>query len=774
MSGRLSPMQLAQTLQEAIRCHQDGRTAKAERLYREILAIDPGNLDAVHLTGVLAAQRRDYARAVEYIGRAAAIAPHLPQIQANLGKAYYGLDRIDDARQALEKAVELAPNLADAWNDLGNALRDLGRMEQAMASFARALKLAPNTPEPWANQADVMIDLAEYGHARTSLERALAINPQFPEAMAIRARLCLATGEAEAALAAAERSLALRPGYGEALSAKADALERLGRTAEAVGARAQALAADGLLIPRLLNKANVAAGQSLRAAALGYYDRVLALDPDNIPAHGQRAVELMLLKRLDEAKAAAERTLQLDPDNGYGHYVRGQVALQSCDWDVQAETLAHLRGLVARREASMSLSAFAFMNFDTTPAEQLACAEFTAQQLIPPEPREPAEPAACDRIRIAYLSADFHGHATAMLMAGLFERHDRSRFQIIGLSNGPTILDAMRERLLKAFDRFIDVRELPDDDVERLIRELGIDILVDLKGYTQGHRAGVVARRPAPVQVSFLGYPGTMGASFIDYLIADQVVIPPGEDDCYTEKVVRLPGSYQVNDNVRPIAEVTPSRAELGLPEAGFVFCSFNNTYKITRPVFEVWTRLLAAVPGSVLWLLGDNEAAMATLRREAETRAIDPARLVFAERAAQADHLARQRHADLFLDTAPVNAHTTASDALWVGLPVITFKGPAFIGRVAASVLAADGLEDLICPDIAAYEALALELARDPARLAVLRRRVAENRDRCLLFDTDRFRRHLEAAYEAMHARRLAGQSPEAFDVTLIGEPVR
>jgi protein O-GlcNAc transferase len=330
-------------------------------------------------------------------------------------------------------------------------------------------------------------------------------------------------------------------------------------------------------------------------------------------------------------------------------------------------------------------------------------------------------------------------------------------------------LDPTRERLQKAFDQFIDIREMDDDAVAAMIGQSEVDIAIDLKGYTQGHRAGVFARRPAPIQVSYLGYPGTMGVDFIDYLIGDAYVTPPGEEACYAEKVVRLPGSYQVNDNGREIAASTPTRAEQGLPADGLVFCSFNNTYKITREVFDIWMRLLKATPGSVLWLLGDNEAAVSSLTREAAAKGIAPERLVFAPRLGQAEHLARHRLADLFLDTLPVNAHTTASDALWAGLPVLTCRGRAFIGRVAASVLAAAGLPELITDDLADYEALALKLAREPATLADLRRKLADNRDRCALFDTDRFRRHIEAAYVTMHQAWLEGRAPESFDVAPI-----
>jgi predicted O-linked N-acetylglucosamine transferase (SPINDLY family) len=758
---------VAALLADAIACHQDGRTARAERLYRDILAIDPDNLDALHLTGVLAAQRRDYARAAEFIGRAAKIAPHIAQIHANLGKAHYGLERIDDARRALDEAVRLQPSLADAWNDLGNCHRDQGRLEQAMACFRQANRLAPALPEPWANAADLQIELGEYQQAQASLAKALALAPRFAEAHAVRARAWLAQDRLQQALDEADQAIALRPELAGAHALRGEALARLGRAEAAKTALDQALRLDPAFVGKLMSKAAMAANQWLRASAVDYYERVLRFEPDNREALSSRAVELMLLKRFEEAQACARRALALDPGDGLAEYVLTQCALQTCDWAAQASALARLRDLLAQGRTSTALNAFAFMCFDTGPAEQLSCARLTAAE-IPRGPSSARGPRRPGKIRLVYLSADFHGHATSWLMSGLVERHDRGRFEVIGLSNGPAIQDTMRRRLAGAFDRFVDIRELDDEAAAELVADLGPDIFVDLKGYTHGARSGLFARRLAAVQVAFLGYPGTMGADFMDYILADRWVIPPGEEAFYDEKVVRLPHSYQVNTE-RPAGELRFTRQDQGLADDAFVFCAFNNTYKITKAVFEVWMRLVAAMPGSVLWLMGDNPAAANTLKREAAARGVDPARLVFAERLEQAEHLARQELADLFVDTSPVNAHTTASDALWAGVPVVTVPGRAFIGRVAASVVAAAGLPELIAPDMEAYEALALGLASDRARLRTVRERLRWGRSSSPLFDTAGFTRDLERAYETMHARAEAGLAPQAFDVPAI-----
>jgi predicted O-linked N-acetylglucosamine transferase (SPINDLY family) len=324
----------------------------------------------------------------------------------------------------------------------------------------------------------------------------------------------------------------------------------------------------------------------------------------------------------------------------------------------------------------------------------------------------------------------------------------------------------LRGRVQRAFDRFLDVRGKSDIDVARLMRALEIDIAVDLKGYTSEARPAVFSFRPAPVQVNYLGFPGTMGAPFIDYLIADPIAVPEEHKPFYSERIVWLPDTYQANDRTREVSDEPPVRVRLGLPSSGFVFCCFNNSYKIQPPVFDVWMRLLKTVEGSVLWLLDDNASATNNLKREASTREIDPERLVFAPRCPLPEHLARHRLADLFLDTAPYNAHTTASDALWMGLPVVTVKGATFAGRVAASVLHAAGLPELVTESLQEYETLALRLARDRAELSQIKGRLASDRATMKLFDVARFTRHIEGAYATMHERRRQGLPPQAFAV--------
>jgi predicted O-linked N-acetylglucosamine transferase (SPINDLY family) len=369
------------------------------------------------------------------------------------------------------------------------------------------------------------------------------------------------------------------------------------------------------------------------------------------------------------------------------------------------------------------------------------------------------------RIRVGYFSADFHNHPVAYLSAELFELHDRARFEVFGFSLGPPVADAMRVRLASAFDHFLDVRQVDDQGIARRSRELGIDIAIDLGGYTENSRTGIFARRAAPIQASYLGYLGTMGAAYYDYLFADQVIIPQADCPHYSERIVRLP-SYQVNDSRRRISDIRPSRGDEALPERAFVFCCFNSSYKIAPDVFDCWMRILSGCEGSVLWLFSGDALVSANLGREAASRGVDPGRLVFAPRRDHADYLARYRLADLFLDTLPYNAGTTASDALWAGLPVLTRCGQTFAGRMAASLLHAAGLPELVTDSADQYVELALALAGDSGRLSALRARLATNRDTCLLFDSRRFTKALETAFLTMQQRHEAGLAPESFDV--------
>ena len=488
----------------------------------------------------------------------------------------------------------------------------------------------------------------------------------------------------------------------------------------------------------------------------------MALKPELAAAWLGRGNLFFRLKRYDNALAAYDKAMSIEPDLIGVEGARLYSKMYHCDWRNYDEECQHLISAVKNRKENTE--PFAFLSVSSSPEDEHVYATVWASKKYPPSDRPiwNGEIFKHDRIRVAYVSADFYEHATSYLMAGMFECHDRSQFEITGISIGPDDGSKVRRRLEKAFEHFVDVETSTDDQIAAAIEKAEIDILVDLKGFTQDGRTGLFARRCAPIQVNYLGYPGTMGADYIDYLIADHTVIPESQQSYYTEKIAYLPNSYQVNDAKRLISDKAFTRAELALPEEGFVFCCFNNNYKIIPSVFDCWMRILKQVEGSVLWLFENNANTASNLRKEAETRGANSKRLVFAERMPLPDHLARHRLADLFLDTLPYNAHTTASDALWAGLPVLTQIGETFAGRVAAGLLNAIGLAELITSTSQAYESLAIELASNSGKLAHIKRKLADNRLTSPLFDTCLFTRHIEAAYTAMYERHKAGLSPD------------
>jgi len=539
-------------------------------------------------------------------------------------------------------------------------------------------------------------------------------------------------GKNEEAACLLERAAALRPADAEIHSNLSVALMKTGRRDDAVAA--------------------------CRKAVL--------LRPDYAQAHINLACALRQQLKYDEAITAFREAARLAPEMGEVLVEICELRQHICDWAGLAEESA--AAILRSYRRGRRVPPFSLLGLTSSPQELLLAARVWVKSLpiaYPPPPPHHA-PSAGRRLRLGYLSADFHKHATVTLIAELFERHDRGRFELFAYSYGPDDESEMRARVVRAFDHFADIDGLTHGEAAALIRADEIDILVDLKGLTQSARIEILAQRPAPIQVNYLGYPGTMGAPFIDYIIGDPFVTPLAAQGDFDEKIVQLPHCYQPNDTRRRIGEHVPSRTQCGLPEQGFVFCCFNNTYKITAEVFDAWMRLLDQVPGAVLWLLEANELVAGNVRREASRRGVAADRLVFAPRVALPDHLARQRLADLFLDTLPVNAHTTASEALWTGLPVVTCAGAAFVGRVAGSLLHAVGLPELVTHSLADYEALALRLARHPAELADVRRRLVENRLNAPLFDIENYARAIETAFLEMVHIYETGETPRAITV--------
>lgn len=641
-----------------------------------------------------------------------------------------------------------------------------GDFPAAERCLRQSLERAPDRVSTLANLAAVLVRLGRLAEARRAAGRALAIDPSCAPAELNLGLIEREVGRPDLALRHFESAARQRPQYAEAWINRAGALNDLGRYDEALDCCASALRIDEGQANAWFNRGVALAGAGLDEQAVVACVRAQSLDPRHGAACQNRGAALERLHRLEEALQAYEEAERIDPDLDFLAGSLLHARMQLCDWREFEDRTNALFDAV--RAGTPAVPPFVLLALADDPALLHRAASTWCKAKCPVAPSAPAPGPGPERkrIRLGYFSADFHDHATAHLMAGLFEAHDAGRFERIAFSFGPVREDAMRKRLVAAFDDFIEVRTLGDAAVARMARERGIDIAIDLKGYTEDARPGVFAWRAAPVQASYLGYPGTMAAGFIDYIIADAQVIAPGEASHYAEKVVTLPGSYQVNDRFPPPSAKTV-RGDHDLPPDAFVFCCFNKPYKITPDCFALWMRLLARVDGSVLWLLPDHPTAANNLRQHAGRLGVDPERLVFAPRLPVDAHLARHALADLFLDTLPYNAHTTASDALRMGLPVLTCRGRYFPGRVAASLLHALEMDELIVDSAAQFEALAIELARDPVRLGRLRAQIQVRSRTAALFDPVRFARHLERAFAMMHERRLAGLPPDHIVIT-------
>ena len=699
--------------------------------------------------------------AIESYRRCVALDPGCADLRNSLGAALQRSGDLHGSIACFRQALSLDARHVRALNNLGRALRQIGRPQEALSTLRSALLLSPHNAVTLTNLGFAWLDLAQPREALQAFEQALVHAPRLPEAHHGLGRALRDCGEPARATGSLQLAAALKPADAQILVDLGRTLIQSGDCAQAIAClqRASELGAPLLDAHHYLGVALYGAGRT--AAALASFERALAIDPSHLRSHDFRGRSLSMLGRLDEAIASLERAQALWAQDSYALGAALNCYNRMCDWPQVRQALQRMRALHGAPPHSFVLTLSDDPEEHASSARQQAAAAMRGRSALPPAP-------VCthERIRIAYVSADYHAHATAFLIAELLELHDRSAFQIHGVSIGPRDQSAVRARLAGACAEFVEVADRSDRDIAEWLRSRQIDIAVDLKGYTSYGRPGIFAYRPAPLQVNYLGFPGTMAAPFIDYLIADEHLIPADSRRFYSEQIAYLPHTYQPNDRQRAIGVATPSRAALGLPPEAFVFCCFNNLWKITSEVFDVWMRLLAAVQGSVLWLLEDNPWACANLRRAAAERGVAPERILFCPRLQLPEHLARQRAADLFLDTLPYNAHTTASDALWAGLPVLTCSGRSFAARVAGSLLRAAGLGELLTSSLADYEQLALSLARDPARLRGLSARLRAQRDGLALFDTPRYTRHLEAAYRHMWRGWQRGEAPRTFHV--------
>jgi protein O-GlcNAc transferase len=785
---------------------QSGRTAEAAESIRRCIRKDPTRAAAHALLGDTLSSLSRPLEALESYQTALHLDSSLVSAHHGRGNVLLDLERPREALSSYDRVLQSRANDSEALFSRGNALFRLNELDAAVESYARAVAVRPNYAAAHANRGAVLVLLRRPETGLASIEAALAIQPDFPDALYQRACALRALRKMQAALDAFDRALQARPEHLETLVGRGDVLRSLKRPADALVDFNLALQLRPDCVAALRGRGDALLEFGRPVEALRDHDAALQLalqfGQELADTFNSRGNSLRALRRFFEAVASYDESLRLDPDNPTVHYNRGtaflrwgyreeQALADYCQVLQLAPDFAYVAGSVfdlqrnrgdwsviappASRESIIKsvladepvIAPFAFLSVTDSAAAQRRCAaRFAADYCATAGPARNDSRFGHKRIRLAYVSADLREHAVTYLMVGVMERHDRERFETVGISLRPAEASVPGERVKNAFDRFIDVSTRSDQEVADLMREMEIDIAVDLGGFTAGFRTPIFNLRAAPVQVNYLGYPGTMGAPFMDYLIADEFVIPAHRQEHYGERVVYLPNCFQANDDQRAIGDSMTSREQHGLP-TGFVFCCLNNSHKINPSMFDIWMRLLSRVPGSVLWLLGEDSAVRANFCREARSRGVAAERLIFAARAPYAEHLNRLKLADLFLDTLPFNAGATASDVLWAGLPLLTCAGECFAARMSGSLLRAIDLPELITFDLEHYENRAVELALHPGALQVLRSRLAQNRRRCPLFDTDGFRRHLESAYTEMWLRNESGLEPIGFSVS-------
>jgi protein O-GlcNAc transferase len=715
--------------------------------------------------GLVYSMQSKHQLALDAYDLALTIQPDDAELLINKGSTCNDVKNFNLALELLEKAIQIQPNIPEAWFNKGVALDNLNRYEDSISAYNEAIKLGPNYYEAWNNKGITLCKLKRYEEAITHFDKALSLKPEYVEAWSNKGEILHELKRYNEAIAHYDKALSLKPDYAEAWSFKGATLYELKRYNEAIAHYDKALSLKPDYAEALLNKGAALKELKWYEQAIDFANKALAIDPNLAEAWSNKAAALNELKRYDEAITHYEKALCLKPniDWVYGDLVHAKMKI--CSWS----NLDNAIELISKKVMENEKIAQPFSLLALIDDAQLhkKSAEIYIQSIYPLNPvlGEIKKYSKHEKIRLGYFSADFRNHAVSFLMAELFELHDKNRFEIIAFSTRSGDDSLMRQRLSKAFDQFIDVHNMPDLEVAKLSRKLEIDIAVDLGGFTAESRLGIFALRAAPIQLSYIGYLGTTGATYMDYILSDQTITSDGSEDCFTEKIIRLP-SYQVNDSQRKISDKKFTRKELGLPENSFVFCCFNNSYKILPSTFNSWMNILKSCKESVLYLYADNEWVEHNLVKEAEIRGVDGNRLIFGKHLPLDQYLSRYKLCDLFLDTAPYNAGTTASDALWAGLPVLTLVGQSFASRVAASVLNAIDLPELVTTTQAHYEALAIELAHSPEKLATIKSKLEMNRETTLLFNTFKFKNSIESAYQKIYERYQADLKPEHISI--------
>jgi len=750
----VAKLTINQVLQQAVNAHKAGQLQEAHRLYTAILKVQPKHPDANHNTGLLTVGFGKIELALPFFKTALDANPSNAQFWYSHIVALIKLERLIDAKDLLNqakskgikgadfdqleqrlndanKALSIKPNNADAYYNMGIARQQQGNLEEAIKAYNKALSIKPDYADAYNNIGNALQQQGKLEEAIVAYNNVLTLKPDFAEAYYNMGIAHQKQGNLEEAIEAYNKALSIKPDY-------ADAYNIMG---------------------------NVLKGQNKLEEAIEAYNKALVIKPDYADAYYNMGIAFKDQSKLEKAIEAFSKALAIKPDYEAARTAKLHQQALICNW----ESIAKDVNLIPKLGTSEKhVPPFTLLSLEDAPDRHLIRSKIYAkasypQKVLPPKARPSKRP---KRIRIGYFSTDFKEHPVAYLIAKVLEQHNRDQFEVFGYSIYGSSSCIMRQRLKKSFDSFTDVQSMSDRDIALQARQDKIDIAIDLNGYTQNARTGIFAYRAAPIQINYLGYPGTLGADFMDYIVADRFLIPVENQKYFNEKPLYLPNTYMPNDDSRGFSQKPMNRSDMGLPDDAFVFCCFNNNYKISPTEFDIWMRLLTKVEGSVLWLRESNEFSIVNMKNEAQKRKVDPMRLVFADKVPMDEHLARQRLADLFVDTFAFNAHTTAAEALWTGLPVVTKAGLGFAARVAGSLLNVVGLPELITQTEQDYEALILELATNPTKLCKIKEKLAINRLTQPLFNTELYTKHLENGYQKAYQNYFDGHLPQTIIV--------
>ena len=742
-----------------------GDLDKASQAFKKVTKLNPSLADGFNNLGTVLKGQGKLEEAIDSFKIALALKPDYAEAYNNMGNALQEKGKLEEAIEVYYKALTIKPDFEVAYNNIGNSLKDQGKLEEAIDAYNRALALKPDYLEAYNNIGNAFQEKGKLEEAIEAYHKVISFKPDHAEAFYNMGIALQEQNKFDKAIEVYTQAVTFKPDYAAAYLNMGVTLQEQNKLEEAIEAYKKALALKPDYAKAHNNIGSAYNSLGKPKEAIKAYTKALTFEPCFAEAHNNMGVVFQDQGKIEEAIEAYSKALSLKPKYAVARSHRLHQQAYICDWKAVEEDRSLLPELGVFEKA---IEPFSVLAFEDAPERHRLRSEKYAREHFPVKSTKQFErPSRMPkRLRIGYFSADFHEHPVTYLMSKVINCHDRSLFEIYGYSIGLPKTDVMREKLVKSVDFFRDTYNLSNPEVIELIQKDKIDIAIDLSGYTTNSRSGIFSYRPAPIQINYLGYPGTMGAKFMDYIIADQNLIPTDFQEFYIEKPIYLPHSYQAQDDSLPIADYTPSRSELGLPDCGFVFCAINNTYKITPQEFDIWMRLLQKIKGSVLWLLESNKWAKDNLLKEASIRGIKPERLIFAEKVSHENYLAQFRQADLYLDTFHYNAGATASNALWAGLPVLSKQGKSYTARMASSLLMALDLPELITTSKLEYESVALELAKNPDRLTFVKQKLIINRISKPLFKTKLFTKHLENGYQQAYQRYFNGKEPDTIIV--------